>query len=83
MSVIIVLVAGGDDLVVPGTFGGVTLPGILANAMQGHNAAALGQGVVVRTDHAAFARGEGLGGVEGEAGCKLQVASCRLQVLIF
>ena len=74
----VVLVAGRDDLVVPGALGGVAFPGVLADAVQRHDAAALGQGIVVGDDHAAFAGGDGLGGVEGEAD-DMRNAECGMQ----
>ena len=64
----IVFVAGGDDFVIPGAFGVVPFPGILADAVQGHNPAAFGQGVVIHANHAPFAGGDGFGGVKREAG---------------
>jgi len=64
----VVFEAGRDDLIEPVAFGGVALPGVTADAVEAHYAAALGPGVVVGADHAALAGGEGLGGVEGEAG---------------
>jgi hypothetical protein len=36
--------------------------------MQRHNATAIGNGIVIGADHAAFASGDSLSGVEGETG---------------
>lgn len=54
-------------LVVPRTFGGITLPCIAADAVQRHHPAAVGQYIVIGADHAAFTGGDRLRRVEREA----------------
>ncbi len=62
----VVLEAGLEHLVIPAPLFGVAIPGVLGDAVQAEHAHALGQGGVVGGDHAAFAGGDVLGGVEAE-----------------
>ena len=65
----VVLVAGGDDLVIPARhLRGEAVEGIAAHAMQAHHAGALGQLGIARHQHAALAGGHGLVGIEAEHG---------------
>ena len=64
----VVFIAGRDDFVVPGALGGVPLPGIARDSVQGHDAHPVRIFVILRAGHAAFAGGNGLIRVKGEAG---------------
>ena len=64
----VVLVAGGDDAIVPGFAAGIAAPGVVGEAVERHHADAIGEGWVVCDRHSAFARCDGLVGVEGKAG---------------
>src|SRR5215813_5063987 len=69
----IVFVADLLNVVAPGAFGGVALPRVAADAVQGEDAHAIGESAVLRSDHAAFAGGDGLGGVKRKTS---DIANC-------
>src|SRR5256885_1144859 len=43
-----------DDFVIPGTFGGITFPGVARNAVQRHDAHPIGIFIIVSASHAAL-----------------------------
>ena len=52
--------------VTPGTFSAISLPRIVADAVEPHHAHALGQFLIARSHHAAFAGRQCLGGIKAE-----------------
>src|SRR5712692_10497528 len=64
----IILVARREDLVIPGTLGGVAFPGILADSMEAHDPHPLCPFWIVGRDHAALASCDRLGSIKGKAG---------------
>src|ERR1035441_5307591 len=60
----IVFITWRDDLIVPRAFRRETLPRVLGNAMQRHDAHTVGIFVIFGAGHAAFAGGDGFVGVK-------------------
>ena len=64
----VVLVARGENLVVPRSFGGIALPGVLTDPMETHDPHPLRPLWVLGRCHATFACRDRLGSIKGKAG---------------
>src|ERR1700738_902208 len=64
----VVLVSGFENVVEPGSFRAITLPGVFADAMKAQNAHAFGELRVLRGGHSTFAGGKCFRCIEGKTG---------------
>src|SRR6185436_7053500 len=62
----VVFVSRGQDVVSPGALSRVALPGVVTDAVQTHDAHAVGILIIVRGDHSSLTGGDGLGGIKRE-----------------
>lgn len=73
-----------DGLVIPRPFRCVSLPGVLADTVQSHDAATLGPWGVIGSNHATFAGGQRFCGIEGKTHQRgLQIGDWGLQIAEF